>query len=94
MGTGPANGRAGASLFAPLRAEEGEAWIDLKHCHADVSLSARLLLLSTEADLEPFPSAQTPQAEQAFERLFVSDDGANVKLASTTKPSEYLGTTK
>ncbi|ORY73406.1 DNA-directed RNA polymerase III subunit Rpc5 [Leucosporidium creatinivorum] len=68
---GLSNGRAGASLFAPLRAEEGEAWIPLTHYHAD-----------------------TPQAEVALERMFVSDDGASVRLASTTKPSEYLGITK
>ncbi|KAI5480852.1 DNA-directed RNA polymerase III subunit RPC5-like protein [Pseudohyphozyma bogoriensis] len=32
---GPGNGRAGASLFEPLRAEEGESWIGLQHYHAD-----------------------------------------------------------
>lgn len=36
-GGGGGNGRAGASLFEPLRAMEGEAWIDLEHYHAEVS---------------------------------------------------------
>lgn len=42
FGKGPlggGNGRAGAGLFEPLRAMEGEAWIDLKHYHADVSFN-------------------------------------------------------
>lgn len=33
---GGGNGRAGAGLFDPLRAMEGEAWIPLKHYHAEV----------------------------------------------------------
>ncbi|KDE08279.1 hypothetical protein MVLG_01543 [Microbotryum lychnidis-dioicae p1A1 Lamole] len=38
MGTrGPANGRAGASLFTPLRQEENEEWRKAKHFHADTS---------------------------------------------------------
>lgn len=40
-----------------------------------------------------FALAQTPQAGVAFEHMFVSDEGASVKLASTTKPTEYLKTT-
>lgn len=36
-GGGLANGRAGAGLFAPLRAEEGEQWQELEYYHADVS---------------------------------------------------------
>lgn len=35
------NGRAGAGLFAPMRAMEGEPWKALKHFHADVSWRAR-----------------------------------------------------
>lgn len=35
--SGGGNGRAGASLFEPLRAMEGESWIDLDHYHAEVS---------------------------------------------------------
>ncbi|GAA5869711.1 hypothetical protein JCM1840_000566 [Sporobolomyces johnsonii] len=34
---GGGNGRAGASLFAPLRAEEGEEWKPLKHYHANTN---------------------------------------------------------
>lgn len=33
---GGGNGRAGAGLFAPLRAEEAEEWKPLKHFHANV----------------------------------------------------------
>lgn len=36
---GGGNGRAGASLFAPLRAEEAEEWKPLKHFHANVRAS-------------------------------------------------------
>lgn len=37
-GKGGGNGRADASLFDPLRAKEGEAWINLTHYNADVRL--------------------------------------------------------
>lgn len=33
------NGRAGAGLFAPLRAEEGEEWKPIRHYHANVRFS-------------------------------------------------------
>lgn len=46
---GPGNGRAGASLFAPLRAEEGEAWVPLSHYHVDVRI--RLLCWSGRRSL-------------------------------------------
>lgn len=36
---GGGNGRAGAGLFAPLRAEEAEEWKPIKHFHANVSRS-------------------------------------------------------
>lgn len=34
---GGGNGRAGMGLFDPLRAKEGEAWINLTHYHAEVT---------------------------------------------------------
>lgn len=60
---GLSNGRAGASLFAPLRAEEGEAWIPLTHYHADVSFDGFLRFQRREkADFAPFSAL-------AFHRL-------------------------
>lgn len=37
------NGRAGASLFDPLRAEEAEEWKPVKHFHANVRRPPRYL---------------------------------------------------
>ncbi|KAK4057642.1 hypothetical protein OIO90_001289 [Microbotryomycetes sp. JL221] len=42
-GIGPGNGRAGAGLFAPLRAEEGESWTSIDHYHADSPQSSLML---------------------------------------------------
>jgi len=42
---GGGNGRAGAGLFAPLRAEEGEEWKPIRHYHANVSSPFLMLLL-------------------------------------------------
>ena len=91
---GPFNGRAGAGLFAPMRAMEGEAWRGLKHFHADVTstpsrtgyLTKRTRLLT----VEPVLFLQTPEAEEAFDGLLVREDKEMVKLTSTTKPLEYL----
>lgn len=52
-GSGGGNGRADASLFDPLRAKEGEAWINLKHFPLDVSCSSPpLSLLSSSSHSE------------------------------------------
>ncbi|GAA6010128.1 hypothetical protein JCM11491_005351 [Sporobolomyces phaffii] len=40
---GGGNGRAGAGLFAPLRAEEGEDWKPIRHYHANTDESRRAL---------------------------------------------------
>lgn len=39
------NNRAGASLFAPLRAAEGESWVPLSHYHSEVRLLSTSLRL-------------------------------------------------
>ncbi|BGP12762.1 hypothetical protein JCM10213_007277 [Rhodosporidiobolus nylandii] len=38
---GGGNGRAGAGLFAPLRAEESESWKPLQHYHANTKVASK-----------------------------------------------------
>ncbi|GAA5877262.1 hypothetical protein JCM16303_006219 [Sporobolomyces ruberrimus] len=40
---GGGNGRAGAGLFAPLRAEEGEDWKPIRHFHANTDAAHKAL---------------------------------------------------
>ncbi|GAA5957456.1 hypothetical protein JCM3765_001148 [Sporobolomyces pararoseus] len=40
---GGGNGRAGAGLFAPLRAEEGEEWKPIQHYHANTDAAHKAL---------------------------------------------------
>jgi DNA-directed RNA polymerase-3 subunit RPC5 len=90
---GGGNGRAGAGLFAPLRAEEGEEWKPIRHYHANVSSPFLTKFLRDYQELTTTgfnsPFEKTDEAHKALDQMFVKKRGVQ-KLTSTTKPKEYL----
>ncbi|KAL8291732.1 hypothetical protein RQP46_001990 [Phenoliferia psychrophenolica] len=60
-GGGGGNGRAGASLFDPLRAMEGESWIDLEHYHAETPQSTIAFDHMFAQDTTPLSSKTKPK---------------------------------
>ncbi|KAK4055274.1 hypothetical protein OIV83_000556 [Microbotryomycetes sp. JL201] len=63
-GSGPGNGRAGAELFAPLRAEEGESWTTISHYHAktpQASVMLSDLLVSEQGATKTLSSTTLPK---------------------------------
>ncbi|KAM0793390.1 hypothetical protein ACM66B_000843 [Microbotryomycetes sp. NB124-2] len=62
--SGPGNGRAGAELFAPLRAQEGESWTPISHFHSktpQANVMFKNLLVSEQGAHNTLQSTTLPK---------------------------------
>ncbi|GAA5832147.1 hypothetical protein JCM11251_004255 [Rhodosporidiobolus azoricus] len=58
---GGGNGRAGASLFAPMRAEEAESWKPVQHYHANTKIASKAFKSLTTASKQDLTSTTKPK---------------------------------
>ncbi|GAA5980232.1 hypothetical protein JCM11641_005514 [Rhodosporidiobolus odoratus] len=58
---GGGNGRAGADLFSPMRAEEMESWKPLQHYHANTKVAVKAFKRLFTPSKEPLKSATKPK---------------------------------
>lgn len=81
------NARAGANLFAPMRARESESWVELEHYPADVGPHKFSVTGLGFAHSKYFFVLQSQESGEIFGDMFA---GVKDDLKIVTTPKEYF----